>query len=455
MALPLRRSIDFTKGNIYKSLLLFAIPIMLGEVFQNLYHSTDSVVLGNFAGASALAAVSVCSTLTNLLVGFCNGMSVGSTVVVAKAFGRGDREKLEESIRYTYTFGVLLGLTFSVIGLAIAPLLLNLVKVSTEIYSHALTYLRIYIAGLVFTVVYNNAAGILRGMGDMHTPFVILLVSCSLNIVLDLLFCAAFRWGIAGVAIATVLSQIVSVAISWHVITKRMKVRCLAFRDTLRNGRPVIAETLDVGFAAGLQSAIISFSNLFVWRYINRFDTAVVAGAGIGQRIDKFASLPTTSFGTAVTTFVGQNLGADNRQRVREGIRDAMILSIGITLGIGVLMYPSAPYFARLFNRDAAVVAAAVSMTRIMMPLYFLNSIRQILVGVLRAFKKSSLATAATIGGMVVMRQIYLAVSMSIRSDVRLVFLGYPVGWIFALLFTAICYLANRRRMITTPTTQP
>jgi len=448
MALQLRKNVDFTKGNIYRNLLLFAIPIMLGEIFQNLYHSTDSVVLGNFAGDSALAAVSVCSTLTNLLVGFCSGMSVGSTVVVAKAFGGGDKGKLEDSVKYTYTFGVLLGLAFSVIGLLIAPLLLKVVHVNQDIYAHALTYLRIYISGLVFTVVYNNSAGILRGMGDMSTPFIILLISCSLNILLDLLFCAVLDWGIAGVAWATVIAQIVSVAISWYVIARKMGIRCLAFADTIRNGKPVIAETLDVGVAAGIQSSIISFSNLFVWRYINRFSTAVVAGAGIGQRIDKFASLPTTSFGTAITTFAGQNLGAGNKRRVREGIKDAMVLSVGITVVIGVIMYPSAKYIAALFNRNPEVIEAAVAMTRIMMPLYFINSIRQILVGVLRAFKKSQLATAATIGGMVIMRQIYLAISMSIKSDVRLVFLGYPIGWIFALLFTAICYLANRRKLI-------
>ncbi len=448
MALQLRKNVDFTKGNIYKNLLLFAIPIMLGEIFQNLYHSTDSIVLGNFAGDSALAAVSVCSTLTNLLVGFCSGMSVGSTVVVAKAFGGGDKDRLEDSVKYTYTFGVFLGLAFSVIGLLIAPLLLKVVHVNEDIYSHALTYLRIYIAGLVFTVVYNNSAGILRGMGDMSTPFIILLVSCSLNILLDLLFCAVFNWGIAGVAWATVIAQVVSVAISWYVIAKRMGMKCLAISDTLKNGKPVIAETLDVGVAAGIQSSIISFSNLFVWRYINRFSTAVVAGAGIGQRIDKFASLPTTSFGTAITTFAGQNLGAGNKRRVREGIKDAMILSVGITIVIGIVMYPSAKYIAALFNRNPEVIEAAVAMTRIMMPLYFINSIRQILVGVLRAFKKSQLATAATIGGMVIMRQIYLAISMSIKSDVNLVFLGYPVGWIFALLFTAICYLANRKKLI-------
>ncbi len=447
MALQLRRNVDFTKGNIYKSLLLFAIPIMLGEVFQNLYHSTDSVVLGNFAGDSALAAVSVCSTLTNLLVGFCNGMSVGSTVVVARAFGSKDRDRLEKSVRYTYTFGVLLGLGFSVVGLLIAPLLLKVVGVNADIYSHALTYLRIYISGMVFTVVYNNSAGILRGMGDMHTPFIILLISCSLNIVLDLLFCAVFNWGIAGVAWATVLAQVVSVAISWQVITKKMGIKCLSIADTFRNGQDVILETLDVGIAAGIQSSIISFSNLFVWRYINRFSTAVVAGAGIGQRIDKFVSLPTTSFGTAITTFAGQNLGANNRSRVKEGIRDAMVLSIGITLAMGFIIYPLAGYIAAFFNRNPDVIESAVSMTRIMIPLYFVNSIRQIMVGVLRAYKKSQLATATTIGGMVVMRQIYLAVSMSIKSDVRLVYWGYPIGWVFSLLFTAIVYFIYRRRM--------
>ncbi|MBR2281066.1 MAG: MATE family efflux transporter [Spirochaetales bacterium] len=448
MAFQLRKNVDFTKGNIYKSLLVFAIPIMLGEVFQNLYHSTDSVVLGNFAGDSALAAVSVCSTLTNLLVGFCNGMSVGSTVVVAKAFGAGDKRKLDESIRYTYTFGVILGALFSVIGILIAPLLLRVVNVNDDIYSHALAYLRIYISGMVFTVVYNNSAGILRGLGDMHTPFIILLVSCSLNILLDLLFCAVFDWGIAGVAWATVLAQVLSVAISWHVIRRRMGVRCLALMDTIRNGRAVISETLDVGVAAGIQSSIISFSNLFVWRYINRFSTPVVAGVGIGQRIDKFVSLPTTSFGTAITTFVGQNLGAGNRDRVKEGIRDAMVLSIGITVAVGIIIYPGVPYIAAMFNRSPDVIEAAVSLTRIMIPLYFVNSIRQIMVGVLRAFKKSQLATAATLGGMVVMRQIYLAISMSIVSDVRLVYWGYPLGWVFSMLFTAICYFANRKRML-------
>lgn len=448
MALQLRRNVDFTKGNIFKSLLLFAIPIMLGEVFQNLYHSTDSVVLGNFAGDSALAAVSVCSTLTNLLIGFCNGMSVGSTVVVAKAFGAGDKAKLDDSIKYTYSFGVMLGAVFSVIGILIAPLLLRVVNVNEDIYAHALSYLRIYIAGMIFTVVYNNSAGILRGLGDMHTPFIILLISCSLNILLDLLFCAVFNWGISGVAWATVLAQVVSVVISWYVIRKRMGVKCFALIDTIKNGRPVIAETLDVGIAAGIQSSIISFSNLFVWRYINRFSTAVVAGAGIGQRIDKFVSLPTTSFGTAITTFAGQNLGAGNRKRVREGIKDAMILSIGITLALGLVIFPCAQYIAAFFNRSPEVIASAVSMTRIMIPLYFVNSIRQILVGVLRAFKKSRLATAATLGGMVVMRQIYLAISMSIVSDVRLVYWGYPIGWIFSLLFTGICYLADRKRML-------
>ena len=449
MAAGIRRNVDFTKGSIYRSLLLFAIPIMMGELFQNLYHITDSMVLGNFAGESALAAVSVCSSLTNLLVGFCNGLSVGSTVVVAKSFGSGDRKRLENCIRYTYSFAILVGIALSLAGFLLAPVLVKISNVNPEIYTHALTYMRIFVCGLVFSIVYNNSAGILRGMGDMRTPFVILVVTCSLNIILDLLFCAVFNWGIAGVAWATVISQVVSVAISHRVIRRRMGVRCIAIRETLKNGMPVISEALDVGVSAGLQSSLISFSNIFVWRYINRFSTAVVAGVGIGQRIDKFVSLPTTAFGNAVTTFTGQNLGAGNRQRIREGVRKALILSLSITIGLGIIMYPAAGSIARMFNRNPEVVKSAVDMTHILMPLYFINAIRLILMGVLRAHRRSKATMVMTLAGMVGMRQLYLAITMSINSNIFFVYWGYPVGWLFAGLFVATYYLASRKRMMT------
>ena len=442
-----RGNVDFTKGSIYKGLLLFAIPIMLGEVFQNLYHSTDSVVLGNFAGESALAAVSVCSTLTNLLIGFCNGMSVGGTVVVSKAFGSGDRERLEDSVKYTYSFSILLGIAISVLGLVLAPFLVKLSNVNTDIYSHALTYVRIYSAGLLFTIVYNTAAGILRGMGDMRTPFLILLITCSLNIVLDLAFCAVLKLGIAGVAWATVISQALSVIISYRVIRHRLGFKCIDIKDTIKNGKETLVEALDVGISAGLQGSLISFSNLFVWRYINRFSTATVAGIGIGQRIDKFVSLPTTAFGTAVTTFAGQNMGAGNYARIKQGVNDALILSCGITVVLGVIVFPIAGILASAFNRNPEVVQVATAMTRTLTPFYIINSIRQIFMGVLRANHRSKTTMILTLAGMVGVRQIYLAIAMATIPSIKIIYFGYPIGWAAAFIFVSLYYLGCRKKL--------
>ena len=447
-----RENLDFTKGNIYKSLLLFAIPIMLGELLQNLYQSTDSIVLGNYVGETALAAVSVCTTLTNLVVGFCNGISVGSTVVVSKAFGSGDTKRLSDCVNFTYSFAILIGIGLSIVGLIASPLLVRISNVNEEIYPFALTYLRIYISGLIFSIVYNNAAGILRGMGDMRTPFGILIVSCSLNIVLDILFCAVFGWGISGVAIATITSQMVSVVISYYVLHKKLGFKCIDIRRTLTSGMPIIREAMDVGVAAGIQSSIISFSNLFVWRYVNRFSTAVVAGMGIGQRIDKFVSLPTTAYGNAITTFAGQNIGAGNRKRIQEGIKDGMILSILTTVVLGIIMYPSASFVASVFNKNPEVVQTAVTMNHVMMPLYFMISIRHVMIGVLRAHKRNKISTLLTLLGMVGMRQIFLAITMSIDSNIIYVIWGYPLGWFFAFVFVAIYYFGCRKKMFSQST---
>ena len=415
-----KKNIDFTTGSIYKNLILFAIPIIAGEFFQNLYHSTDSLVLGNFAGEVALAAVSVNGTLTNLLIGFCSGMSVGSTVVVAKAFGSGDQKALKDSVCYTYTFGVFLGAALSVIGIVLAPYMVKLSNVNDEIYVQALTYLRIYIAGLVFTVTYNNTAGILRGMGDMRTPFYVLVISCSLNIILDLIFCGVLGWGISGVANATVMSQIVSVVISYYIIAKKLGFKCIDFTETFTKGKTVIGETLDIGVSAGFQSSLISFSNLFVWRY---------------------------AFGSAVTTFTGQNIGANKQDRVPKGIKASIILAIGSVVFLGLIIYPLARPLAMLFNRNEEVIDTAVRMMHILIPLYFTNSIRQVLLGVLRAYKRSKISMILTLTGMVGVRQLYLAIAMGIKSDPLIIFIGYPVGWASAFLLILIYYLSCRKKL--------
>lgn len=442
-----RHNIDFTKGSIYKSIFLFALPIMAGELFQDLYHSTDSLVLGNFVGEAALAAVSVCGSLTNLLIGFCNGMSVGSTVVVSKAFGSGDEKRLKDSVCHTFTFAIFVGLVLSIIGLVFAPLLVRISNVNADVYADALSYFRIFICGIVFTIVYNNSAGILRGMGDIRTPFVVLLVSSITNIVLDILFCAVFGWGIEGVAIATIISQFVSVLISYYVLSRKMGFKCMDIAHTFRNGRREISEMLDVGVAAGFQSSIISFSNLFVWRYINRFSTSVVAGVGVAQRCEKFVALPNAAFGSAVTTYVGQNLGAGDIERAKKGLGAGFALTLGVSFTLIMIVYPNATSMASLFNRSELVLQTATKMMHMIIPFYFVNSSRQVIMGVLRANKRSKMTMVLTLLGMVVTRQIYLAIAMSINSSIETVIAGYPIGWISSLVYTLIYWAAVRKKV--------
>ncbi len=447
----MKSQVDFTRGSIVRNLIIFAIPIMAGEALQNLYHSVDSLVLGNFVGEAALAAVSICGTLTNLFVGFCNGMSVGSTVVVAKAYGSKDRARLERTVLHSYTFSVILGIVFSVVGVTFAPFFVSICNANAEIYAQALMYFMIFAGGLVFTVVYNNSAGILRAMGDMRTPFIILMVSSILNIFLDLLFSAFWNWGIKGVALATVISQFVSVLISYYVIRIRMGFRCFDIVSLLKNGHSEIKETVDVGFSSGMQSSLISFSNLFVWRYVNMFSTEAVAGVGIAQRVDKFVSLPTNAFGNTATTFASQNIGAGEYERTRKGIRICMVIAAAFSITFSIVAYPFAPSLAKLYNRNPEVVKVSSQMLSILVPFYFMNAIRQVLAGNLRARGRSRLSMLYSVLGMIVMRQIWLALSMYFNKSIYNVYLGYVIGWFFALQFVALYYIYCRKKLYERP----
>lgn len=302
----MKKQVDFTEGNIVWAIVRFSIPLILGELLQNLYNSVDALVAGNLVDQNALAAVTVCGVIANLVVNFFNAMSIGSNVVVAKANGSGERERLCHTIRVTFSFGVVLGVLLSLFGILLSPQLLHLAGAQESYWAAALTYLRIYLAGLMFTVIYNNAAGILRALGRSDIPFRILVVSCGTNIALDLLFVSAFDMGIAGVGVATVLSQAVSVAMAYRTISREIQSRCLDLREMYREGGRVIGEVLRIGIAAGVQSALISFSNIFVVRYMNWFSADAVAGIGIAQRLDRFVILPAKSFGITMTTFWGR-----------------------------------------------------------------------------------------------------------------------------------------------------
>lgn len=440
------KQIDFTQGSLTRQLILFSVPLVMGELLQNLYNSVDALVVGNFVSDTALAAISVCSTLSNLLVGFFNGMSIGAIVIVSRVFGSKQSDLLSRYIRVTFTFSAVLGVTLSVIGICSTEFFINLSAVQDDVYGEAVTYLRIYLAGLMFTVIYNVSAGILRAIGDYRTPFVILFFTCCVNIVLDLLFVAGFRLGVAGVSIATVISQFLSVVLVYCRIGRQIGGHCFSLRETLDHGRDVIAELLRIGMPSGLQGSLVSFSNLFIWRYVNRFSSAATAGVGVAQRLDKFISMPCKAFGTTVTTCVSQNIGAKNYQRGREGVRKSIVLSLSVITVLEALVLLFSRQCVALFNDNPEIVEIGAAMLRTILPMYAFFALREILYGILRGHGYTHVTTILSLIGMVGIRQLFLAVSMAVRPSIVNIYWCYPVAWGSTMLLIYIYYRMVRRR---------
>lgn len=443
------RNIDFTQGNIVYSIAVFSLPIVMGELLQNLYNSVDALVVGNLVSDSALAAVTVSGVISNMIVNFFNGMSVGSNVVISRVFGRGDGDELRSKVCIAFTFSVLLGVTLSVLGILFTPRLLRFAGAQPEYYSQALTYLRIYLAGLMLTVIYNNGAGILRAIGDSRTPFRILVLSCCANIVLDLVFVGVLHLEVMGVALATVFSQALSAAIVYRAIGASQQVRCIDFGLLRTKGGATVSEILKVGMAAGVQSALIGFSNIFVVRYMNLFSTSAVAGIGIAQRLDKFIVLPAKSFGITMTTFVSQNIGSRRFERVREGKRKCLIVALGVTVLLSAIVYLFSDWCVALFNRDPQVVSVGVAMIHVLVPLFWTMAVREVYLGVLRGYGKNLVPMVLSLIGMVAIRQIFLACTMDVGSPViENIYYCYPIAWIATTALLLVYYSIVRGSLI-------
>ena len=426
---------------------MFSIPIILGELLQNLYNSVDALVVGNFVSRSALAAVSVCSIIANMIIAFFNGMSVGANVAVSREYGRRNEEGIRRSSSAAFSFAVVLGVVVSALGILLSPWLLHITGAGTEYFADALTYLRIYLAGLMFTVIYNNGAGILRAIGDSHTPFVILAAACTVNIVLDLLFVIAFRMGIRGTALATVFSQFLSVSCIYVAIQRKLGIRCIDFGLLVREGKETVRQICSIGMAAGMQSALVGFSNLFVVRYMNLFDTASVAGIGIAQRVDKFIVLPVKSFGVTMTTFTSQNYGAADFRRIRQGKRQCLLLSLGVTITLTALVFAAKQPLVSLFSTDAQVVAVGVAMTAVLSPMYWTLAVRDVYVGLLRGYGKTKMPMLLSLLGMVGFRQLFLALTVARGSGIRYIYLCYPLAWLVTMLLILGYYAAVRNSL--------
>lgn len=430
---------DMTQGVIWKQLLLFALPLMAGNLFQQLYNTVDSIVVGNFVGKEALAAVGSVGPIINSLIGFFMGMSTGAGVVISQAYGAKNYGKVQRTVHTTLLMTLFMCIIFSVIGVAFTPAMLRLMKTPDDVFLEASGYLQIYFAGVTGLMFYNMGAGILRAVGDSRRPLYFLILSACTNTVLDILFVAVLRMGIAGAAWATVISQLLSAVLILFVLSRtdecyQLKWSCLHM-DT-----NTLWEIVNLGFPAAIQMMITSFSNVFVQSYINAFGSSVMAGWSAYSKIDQFILLPMQSVALASTTFVGQNFGAGKIDRVKKGTGAAVLLSMATTLFMMIPLLIFAPSMVELFNREPEVITSGTMLLRMLSPFYLACCINQIYAGSLRGLGNTKAPMVIMLSSFVVFRQVYLYTVSRLIGTVEAVAFGYPAGWILCSTALLIYY---------------
>ena len=437
-----------TQGPIMRQLILFALPLMLGNVFQMLYNTVDSVIVGNFVSKQALAAIGSTTVIVNMLVFFFNGFSIGAAVVIGQYFGARNMEKLHDAVETTMAATFALSAVFTVVGVLMVKPMLHLMHTPEDVFREATLYLRIYIGGISGLLIYNVGSGILRAVGDSTRPLYFLVFTSVLNIVLDLFFVLVLKTGIAGAAIATILSQFVSAAMILVLLTRTRDIYRLDWRE-LHLNFPILRRIFAVGMPAAIQSVITAFSNIFVQGYINVFGSDVMAGWSSYNKLDQFIMLPMQSMAMSATTFVSQNCGAGNDRRSDRGAVTAIGLSLGITGAIAVLLVTFAPAAVRLFSPDPAVIQYGVLFIRANTFFLLFACVDHVLAGALRGRGDSRGPMIIMLSTFVVLRQIYLYwVTRCVANTPLLVGLGYPVGWISCCIVEVAYALIMRRRRV-------
>ena len=438
-----RRSVDMTQGSIPRLLLSFALPMLIGQIFQQLYSTVDSVVVGRFVGKEALAAVGSTGSVINSLIGFFTGLAMGAGVVISQFFGARDHKGVHDAVHTALLLTLVAAVVVTALGVSVTPVLLRLMDTPEDVLEGAILYLRIYFAGIGGLMFYNIGSGILRAVGDSRRPLYFLIFSASMNVALDLLFVIAFRMGVAGVAWATIISQFLSALLTLFVLSRSEESYRLIPRDLRIHGH-ILRRILAFGLPGGLQNSIVSFSNVFVQAYINAFQSSCMAGWASYNRLDAFAWLPMMCIGMANTTFVGQNVGAGNIRRAREGTRAAVLMAYAGTAVIVVGLMLFADGALGLFNSDAEVIAYGRRFILYLSPFYIPFCASQIYAGALRGAGDSLSPMLITLFSFVVFRQTYLFIGTKFIQDPLFVGLSYPAGWLLSSTIMYIVYHKGR-----------
>ena len=434
-----RTDSDMTQGSIWRHLVRFSVPMALGLLFQQLYNTVDTVVVGQFVGQHAQAAVGSTGPIINTVVGFCAGLATGASVVISQRYGAHDREGLGKAVHTTIALTFLVSLLATLAGQVIIDPMLRFMQTPEEVMGESHTYLSIYFAGISGILFYNMGSGILKAVGDSRRPLIFLIFSALLNTALDLLFVLAFGMGVDGVAYATILSQILSALLILVTLTREERDYGLRWKE-LRVDRESLRSILKIGMPSSVQSAITAFSNVLVQSYINYFGSACMAGYGIYNKVDAFALIPVQAISMSSTTFVGQNWGANQTKRARDGVRTATIMSLASTVILGLMVFVLARPLLFIFSPEEEVVEFGERFIRIVTPFYVTICFNQIYAGALRGVGDATMPTVIMLASFVVFRQIYLAVTKALGAGFLAVALAYPMGWIMCSTLLVIRY---------------
>ncbi|MFR7591025.1 MAG: MATE family efflux transporter [Longibaculum sp.] len=432
-------STDLIHGSIAKSIFWFSIPLLVGNLFQQLYNTVDAYVVGNYVSKQALAAVGASSPIINMLIGFFMGLATGAGVIIAQYFGAGEEKRLKDAVHSSVALTLVMALFLTVVGMIGTNPMLKAVGIPADVFPESSTYLLIYFAGISFNLIYNMGSGILRAIGDSKRPLYFLIIACLINIVLDFLFVKFFGLGVAGAGYATLIAQAISSLMVVWVLMKEEGAHRLILRD-IRFHPPILKKIVMIGLPTGLQQSIVSLSNVIVQSYVNAFGSSVVAGYSASIRIDGFVNLPLQSFNMAITTFVGQNIGAKQYDRVKRGSKIALWMTFAVIGAMAISLFFFGKEFIAIFNSEADVVAAGRTMQMAFVPFYIVLPIVQIYNGVLRGAGKSSVPMYIMVFNFVILRQIYLAIVTKLTTSIYFVFMGWPVTWVTCAIMFIVYY---------------
>lgn len=432
---------QITEGVIWKTLLAFFFPIMLGTFFQQMYNTADAIIVGKFVGKEALAAVGGSTgTLINLIVGFFVGISSGATVILSQFYGARNNEKAQQTVHTAMAMALGGGAVITVFGFLAGPTMLRIVGTPADVLPHSIAYIRIYFLGMIPSLIYNIGSGLLRAVGDSRHPLYFLIVACLVNIVLDVLLVAGFDMGVSGAALATIISQMVSAVLVIYTLRHsnnacRLDIRKIRFHAGL------LGNILRIGLPAGLQSAMYSISNVVIQSSINGFGTDVAAAYTAFSKVEGLYWMLINAFGISITTFVGQNFGARHYDRVKKSVRICLGITAVTTVIVSSVMLLGGETLYHLFTDDAAVVDYGLQILRQLAPVYITYICIEVFSGALRGAGDTLLPTLFTLLGVCGLRVVWVLCVVPTHRTLHTLLLIYPISWVFASILFIVYYL--------------